>query len=278
MSAAVAHTSVPPEVGAQRRARPASSRWRAWRRHFAENGERQAHFDAAIPWSTAVELTAEQQAVWRHSLRRMRESESRHATHLLAEAARSGDPGQLECAAAVVTEEETHVRLLDRLVDRFGAGAGPDGLRPGAAGGPAPAGGGLPGGPGDLAATQAAQGLALVYYGALAEAAPDEALQAAAIRILADEEMHVLFHAERVRESLRRWSPARRARLHTAWRAAQVRASCEIWREHRRALAEAGLRPGVAVARVWHTIASLRREAPVSPDRTGSLDAFRCTC
>lgn len=260
MSAAAIRSHLPADdvddVDGDHRARhPSPSTWRSWRKHFCDNILRRQRLDGHIPWAAPVGLSADQRRVWVASLQKFQVGESGDGLHLLDRAARADAPDYLECARSFVAEEQSHAHLLAALLERLGAPTieadWTDALFVRARR--------LMGVSTELAVIQVAEGVALVYYGTLARGAPDPAIRAAAARILGDEEAHVRFHTDRIREDLARWPWLRRTALRALWWGGQLGATAVVALDHRRALADAGLPPRAAVSAVWRSVGGIRR-------------------
>ncbi|MFE1949005.1 ferritin-like domain-containing protein [Streptomyces sp. NPDC059524] len=162
-----------------------------WVRDFEEARERRAALGDP-DWTRGATLP---RALVR-SVQRFQVGEDGDGGALLAKAARAGDPSYTRAARLFVAEEQNHARLLAEVLGAAGAGTLRShwsdavfvrlrrllGLRL------------------ELLVLMIAEVVALRYYRALRDGAPDPLLAEVAGRILADEERHVPFHCRRLRE------------------------------------------------------------------------------
>lgn len=184
-------------------------------------------------WSRGARLPA---ALVR-SVQRFQVGEDGDGGELLAKAARAGDPTYTAAARLFIAEEQNHARVLAHVLAAAGAetlGAHWSdaafvrlrrllGLRM------------------ELLVLLVAEVVALRYYRALRDGAPDPLLAEVAGRILDDERRHVPFHCRRLREGFARLPrPARRA-VTTAWRALLAGAAVVVAADHGAALRRCGV-------------------------------------
>ncbi|MDX6236434.1 MAG: hypothetical protein QOG10_1249 [Kribbellaceae bacterium] len=162
-----------------------------WRRVFEDAAELRKR-DSGPPWQAGGALD---RAVVR-SIQRFQAGEDGDGASLISKSARAGDPAYLAAVRLFVAEEQHHARLLEQLlVNAGGSTVGghwsdkvfvtlrrPLGLRL------------------ELMTLMVAEVVALRYYRALREGSEDPVLTDVAARILADEQRHVPFHAQRLRD------------------------------------------------------------------------------
>lgn len=231
------------------------SRWRDWERYFLANHEEQRRRDARIPWREPVTMDEGVRARWVRSLQKFQVGESGDGAHLVASAQRADDELYVTCARYFVAEEQSHARLLGDLLARLDAApttrdwtdAAFVQVRR------------LMGVATELAVIQVAEGVALIYYGALADGAPDEVIRAVAERIHTDEAAHVAFHVERIADDLAVWSAPRRAALRALWFGAQLGATAVVAIDHQHVLADCGRPLRQALADVTRTVTGIRQ-------------------
>ncbi|MEU6658435.1 ferritin-like domain-containing protein [Streptomyces sp. NPDC046821] len=168
--------------------------YEAWVREF--EGERERREAAGDPdWGLGARVHP---AVWR-SVRRFQVGESGDGANLIAKADRAGDAAYARAVRLFVAEEQNHARLLGLLL---GASGVPPlvshwsdtvfvrlrrllGLRL------------------ELLVLMVAEVVALRYYRALRDGTGDALTTRVAGAVLADEERHVPFHCDRLREAFR---------------------------------------------------------------------------
>ncbi|MFI7011195.1 ferritin-like domain-containing protein [Streptomyces sp. NPDC050145] len=203
-----------------------------WVRDFEEARERRAALGDP-DWTRGARLP---RALVR-SVQRFQVGEDGDGGALLAKAARAGDPSYTRAARLFVAEEQNHARLLAGVLGAAGAGTLRShwsdavfvrlrrllGLRL------------------ELLVLMIAEVVALRYYRALRDGAPDPLLAEVAGRILADEERHVPFHCRRLREGFARL-PRPAVRLVTGgWRLLLVGAAWVVAADHSGALRRCGV-------------------------------------
>ncbi|WP_212846708.1 ferritin-like domain-containing protein [Actinoplanes ianthinogenes] len=171
------------------------------------------------------------------SIQRFQAGEDGDGTRLLAAAERAGDPVYLAAIRLFEQEEQSHaVRLANVL--RY-AGAAPIGgdwtkavfvlVRRG---------GGLRL---ELLTLMLAEVVALRYYRALRDGSGDEYVGDVAGRILADEQRHVPFHLDRLRQGFARTPPLGRLAAAAGWWVLMTGATVVVALDHGRALRVLGV-------------------------------------
>src|SRR6266540_758960 len=162
-----------------------------WVRWFEEAAKRRG-LDDDPPWWAAASLHP---AVVR-SIQRFQTGENGDGASLISKGAQAGDPAYLAAVRLFVAEEQNHARLLEQLLASSGTptitGHWSDtifvmvrralGLRL------------------ELMTLMVAEVVALRYYQALRDGTTDPVLTDVAGRILADEQRHVPFHSQRLRD------------------------------------------------------------------------------
>ncbi|MFG3365289.1 ferritin-like domain-containing protein [Streptomyces sp. NPDC090032] len=206
--------------------------YEAWVRDFEVERERRAA--AGEPaWERGARVHP---AIWR-SVRRFQIGESGDGANLIAKADGAGDAPYARAVRLFVAEEQNHARLLGLLL---GAGGVPPlashwsdtvfvrlrrllGLRL------------------ELLVLMVAEVVALRYYRALHDGTDDALTTQVAGAILADEERHVPFHCERLREAFARVPrPVGRLVL-VGWRALLLTAALLVACDHGSALRRFGV-------------------------------------
>ncbi|MFI7358289.1 ferritin-like domain-containing protein [Streptomyces avidinii] len=246
--------------------------YEAWVGDFEAERERRA--TAGDPeWSRGAALDP---ALVR-SLQRFQVGEDGDGSALIGKAERAGDPAYAEAVRLFVAEEQNHARMLALLLKAGGAGTLSGhwsdavfvrlrrllGLRV------------------ELLVLMVAEVVALRYYRAVRDGAPDPLTAEVAGRILADEERHVPFHCRRLREGLSPLpAPVRRCAT-AAWQALLAGAAVVVAADHGPALRHLGvgrrrftadvIRSSGPLAGAMHTGAG-RTPAP-APDRSSPAGA-----
>jgi hypothetical protein len=229
-----------PRTVSRRRARR-DSRVMTYREHVREF-ERHARLRARLVehWPAGGRLDPALVA----SLQRFQAGEDGDGASLLAKSARAGDPDYLAAVRLFVAEEQNHARLLKNVLAYAGAptidGHWTDtvfvairralGLRL------------------ELMTLMLAEVVALRYYRAVRDGTGDALLTDVAGRILADEERHVPFHVERLRDGFAR-TPAPVRRIGAAfWWVLMTGAAAVVAIDHGPALRVLHVRRGRFVA------------------------------
>jgi hypothetical protein len=173
------------------------------------------------------------------SLQRFQAGEDGDGASLIGKSAGAGDADYLAAVRMFVAEERNHARLLARLLAAAGAptiaGHWTDtvfvavrrslGLRL------------------ELMTLMVAEVVALRYYRALRDGAPDALVRDVAARILADEQRHVPFHVARLRQGLGRLPFVARVVAATGWWVLLLGATLVVSVGHAGALRQVGVAP-----------------------------------
>ncbi|MFB7782858.1 ferritin-like domain-containing protein [Streptomyces vinaceus] len=202
------------------------------------------------------------------SLQRFQVGEDGDGSALIGKADRAGDPVYARAVRLFVAEEQNHARMLALLLAAGGAGTLAGhwsdavfvrlrrllGLRV------------------ELLVLMVAEAVALRYYRAVRDGAPDPLVAEVAGRILADEERHVPFHCRRLREALAPLpAPARRAAT-LAWQGLLAGAGAVVAVDHGPALRHLGVRRRGFTADVLRSSGPLARAMAAAPAATPAAD------
>ena len=210
-----------------------------WLTYFQRNPERHRFFDSAIDWNAESPMTPGQTRAIARSLQRFELGEGGDGKLLLANAVRAGDPVYTEALKLFVAEEQKHSALFLRALqylsclpleahwsDRaFVLLRRALGLRT------------------ELMLLLVAETVALEYFRALRDGAPDPAIRLAGARVLMDEQEHVRFQIHRLADGFRGTSKLLRRLVHTAWWAVAIGAAGVVAWDHRGALKACGMPP-----------------------------------
>jgi len=214
-------------------------RYDHWLTHFRSNVARHEVLDAQWDWSAPVELSPTQRRAFVHSLQRFELGEAGDGIHLLGKAERVGDATYTDCLRLFVAEEQRHSALFGRMLDRFAADHLPGhwsdtvftllrralGLRT------------------ELVLFLVAEAIALEYFAALAEGAPDAGLRRLGAYVLEDERHHVSFQIDRLREGFARTPAPLRLAIGAVWGVIGFGATVVVCLDHGAALRACGRRP-----------------------------------
>lgn len=212
-----------------------------WVRQFEEAAERRG-LDDDPPWRAGASLHP---AVVR-SIQRFQTGEQGNGASLISRSARAGDRAYLAAVRLFVAEEQNHARLLERFLACSGtptiAGHWSDtvfvtvrralGLRL------------------ELMTLMVAEVVALRYYRALRDGTTDPVLTDIAGRILADEQRHVPFHAQRLRDGFAGLPSVARLAAAAGWWVVLFGTAGVVAIDHAPALRQLGVRPGRFLADV----------------------------
>lgn len=210
-----------------------------WLVHFRTNPERQQELEATIDWSTQATLDGPTRRAFIRSFQRFELGENGDGEHLLRKASREGDPTYLAALTLLVQEEQKHSRLFRRGLEHlqapcidshwsdatFAALRRMLGLRT------------------ELALFLIAETVAMGYFTALAEQAPDPILRGIGRRIATDERDHIRFQIDRLRQGFRDTPGAARLVVGLAWHFIAVGAAVVLVIDHGSALRACGLAP-----------------------------------
>ena len=210
-----------------------------WVEYFAKNRRRQREIESEIEWEAPCRLPDATRRAFIRSFQRFELGEGGDGVHLLASAARAGDPAYTEALALLVEEEQKHSRLFARGLAHLN---GPTlsshwsdaaftwfrrllGLRT------------------EIALFLIAEATAMEYFRVLATSAPDPVLRGIGQRISTDEVEHLRFQVDRLGAGFAETSVLGRVLLGFAWGAVAAGAATVLAVDHRGALLACGLTP-----------------------------------
>jgi hypothetical protein len=187
------------------------------------------------------------------SVQRFQAGEDGDGRNLIAKSERAGDADYLGAVRLFVAEEQHHARILEQLLRNAGAstidGHWTDrvfvlarralGLRT------------------ELMTLMLAEVVALRYYRALRDGTTDPVITVVAARILADEERHVPFHVQRLRDGFAHTPALARAVAACGWWTLMAGAVAVVALDHGPALRELGVTAtqfGIDVLRLFRPI------------------------
>ncbi|MFL4472512.1 ferritin-like domain-containing protein [Paeniglutamicibacter sp. MACA_103] len=232
--------------------RPAA--FASWLAHFRSNPERQRRLEAGIDWDQPTTLDEPTRRAFIRSFQRFEIGESGDGKHLLAKAALEGDPTYLAALGLLVAEEQKHSALFRRGLDHLDAPSIEAhwsdaaftvlrrmlGLRT------------------ELGLFLIVESVAMGYFTAIAERAPDPVLRGIGRRIATDERDHIRFQIDRLRQGFRRTPRAGRLAVGLAWGIVAAGASTVLALDHAPALRACGFAP----AEYWrHAMKEFRQAA-----------------
>jgi hypothetical protein len=241
----------------------------AWLAHFRAQPARQRELEDAIPWGAPESLNPRAKRAFIRSFQWFELGENADGRHLLGKAAQEGDPVYLAALTLLVAEEQRHSSLFARGLEHLGAprldahwsDAAFSALRR------------MLGLRTELALFLIAETVAMGYFTALAERAPDPVLRGIGRRIAEDERHHIRFQVDRLRHGFRRTPRPGRWAVQLGWTVVAAGAASVLALDHRGALTACGLEP----ARYWgQAMGEFRRAAAaaLAPSQPG-LDGPR---
>ncbi len=207
-----------------------------WVAHFAGNRARHAAIEARIEWSAVADLPDHVRTAIARSFQRFALGEGGDGARLLAKARRCSD-AQQQALRMLVEEEQRHSELFTRGLrhldavplghhwsDRvFTALRRSMGLRT------------------ELALFLVAEAVAMPYFVVLARSGPDEVTRAIGTRIALDEEHHLAFQIDQLRQEYRSATRIQRRIAFLAWWCIAVGAATVVSVDHGAALRVCGL-------------------------------------
>jgi hypothetical protein len=242
-----------------------TSQFADWVTGFEAAAERR-RADGDPDWARGAELDA---AVVR-SLQRFQVGESGDGANLAAKASLGGDESYAEAVRLFIAEEQNHARLLAALLAAADAPVISShwsdavftrlrralGLRL------------------ELMVLFVAEFIALSYYQACRDGAGDPLAAEVARRILADEERHVRFHAQRLRLAFAGLPKAAGLAVSWAWQLLMIGTACAVAFDHGAALRRLGMPRRQFTAQVLggfrSAVTGIRRgETSPAPEQAG---------
>jgi hypothetical protein len=232
-----------------------------WIAHYHRNADRHLTPQELIPDGAPSPIDARTRRAFVRSFQRFALGESGDGAHLLGMATAVGDPAYTHALALLVREEQKHAALFLRALDHLDAPALPAhwtdaaftrlrhliGLRT------------------EISLFLIAETVATGYFTALAEHAPDPALQALGQRIADDERDHVRFQIDRLRTGFRDTRAPLRALIGAAWTVVAAGAATVIVVDHRAALGACGVAPRAYWGRAMRGFVAAARSVLVDP-------------
>lgn len=232
-----------------------------WLAHFRANPTRHREAEATVRWDATPTVSKSERRAFIRSFQRFELGESGDGDRLLAKAAAAGDPIYLAALELLVREEQKHSALFRRGLDHFDAPALSAhwtdaafttvrrlfGLRT------------------ELGMFLIAETVAMGYFIALAERAPDPVLRGIGRRIAMDERDHIRFQIDRLRIGFRGTSAAVRAAVGLSWGAVAAGAATVVVIDHAAALRACGIRPLAYWGQAMRRFRNAAREVLATP-------------
>lgn len=214
-----------------------------WLEHFRSNPAYHRLIEAGIDWDAPLTLDPGTIRAFTRSFQRFELGESGEGKRLLAKAALHGDPVYLAALELLVREEQKHSALFGRGLQRLQSPSLDAhwsdgvftflrrrlGLRT------------------ELGLFLIVESVAMGYFTALAEAAPDPVLRGIGLRIATDERNHIRFQIDRLHRGFARTPRAGKLLLGLTWTAIAAGSTAVLVVDHGPALRACGLSP----ARYW---------------------------
>lgn len=241
-----------PNMSADTAAGP--SMFNDWLEHFRGNPAYHRLIEADIDWDASLRLDEPTRQAFIRSFQRFELGESGDGKHLLSKAALQGDPAYLAALGLLVREEQKHSALFRRGLDHLDApslqahwsDAAFTALRR------------MLGLRTELGLFLIVESVAMGYFAALAERAPDPVLRGIGRRIATDEQDHLRFQIDRLRRGFARTPRAGRMLIGVAWGVIAGGAAAVLAVDHGPALRACGFSP----ARYWRqAMGEFRRSA-----------------
>jgi rubrerythrin len=225
-----------------------------WLEHFQTNPIRHQEMEATVDWDAPITMDEATQRAFIRSFQRFELGENGDGKRLLAKAALAGDPTYLAALELLVKEEQKHSALFRRGLDHLHApilqahwsDAAFVSLRR------------MLGLRTELALFLIVETVAMDYFEALADQAPDPVLRGIGRRIANDERDHIRFQIDRLRQGFETAPGWHRRVLGAAWTVIAAGAATVVVLDHRAALRACGLEP---VAYWRNAITSFRTAA-----------------
>ena len=229
----------------------------SWVRHFEANTDRHAALEADIDWEGYPAIDARTRTAFVRSFRRFELGESGDGRHLLAMAAAAGDPVYTKALGLLVLEEQKHSALFGRglryldasSMDSHWTDAAFTRLRR------------LLGLRTEIGLLLIAESVAMGYFDALAEHAPDPVLRGIGNRIATDERNHIRFQIDRLRVGFRHTPAPLRLLVGSAWALVAAGAATVLVVDHGTALRACGIRPTAYWGRAMRSFRAAARSA-----------------
>ncbi|RJT96921.1 ferritin-like domain-containing protein [Arthrobacter frigidicola] len=210
-----------------------------WIAHFQANSERHRAMEAGIEWDARPIVDGPTRRAFVRSFQRFELGESGDGARLLSAAAEAGDPIYTEALGLLVQEEQKHSVLFLRALQHLEAlpleshwtDAAFTQLRH------------LLGLRTELGLFLIAETVAMGYFRALADRAPDPVIRAVGRRVAEDEQDHIRFQIDRLRVGFRETPAPVRALVGIAWGVVAAGAASVLVVDHGAALRACGVSP-----------------------------------
>lgn len=208
-----------------------------WLAHFRTNPEHQQKLERTIEWDGTAMLDRHTRSAFIRSFQRFELGEDGDGAHLLGKASQENDATYLAALELLVAEEQKHSALFGRGLDylqgphldshwsqaAFAALRRMLGIRT------------------ELALFLVAETVAMGYFTALAQRAPDPVLRGIGRRIATDEQDHIRFQIDRLRQGFHNTPAAGRLVVGLVWETIAAGAALVIVIDHGPALRACGL-------------------------------------
>jgi len=243
----------------------------SWVEHFHHNTARHRELEALIDWDFAPTVDDRTRRAFVRSFQRFELGESGDGARLLSMAAAAGDPVYTEALALLVGEEQKHSALFGRGLRHLGAPALEShwtdaaftrlrrllGLRT------------------EIGLFLIAESVAMGYFVALAENAPDPVLRGIGRRIADDERHHIRFQIDRLRVGFCNTPVMVLPIVGLAWGVVAAGAATVVVIDHGSALRACGVSPVAYWGRAMRSFRAAARAALASRDATALGPARR---
>lgn len=211
-----------------------------WLAHFRDNPARQRAIEAAVAWGSPTSVSGKPRRAFVRSFQRFELGESGEGERLLSKARQAGDPVYLAALTLLIEEEQKHSALFHRGLEHLAAPRLDShwsdrvftllrralGLRT------------------ELALFLIAETVAMPYFAALEESAPDPVLRGIGRRIANDERNHIRFQVDRLYPAFSDTPVLMRIGVGMTWAVVAVGAATTVVVDHGAALASCGVRRG----------------------------------
>jgi hypothetical protein len=228
-----------------------------WVDYFRANPQRQRLLEQQWDASASVSMTATQRRALVRSFQRFELGEGGEGIRLLAKARAAGDPVYTRALELLVVEEQKHSALFGVGLRRMGAPS----LRAHWSDFAFTALRRLLGLRTEIALFLIAEAVAVEYFDALAECAPDPILRGIGERIRTDEREHLRFQVDRLRGGFADATSFTRAAAGALWWLVAVGAATVLCLDHGAALRVCGRRPILYWRRALRRFRALARSA-----------------
>jgi hypothetical protein len=236
----------------------------SWVEHFQRNEERHRAQEALIEWQAPPTITGGTRQAFTRSFQRFELGEGGDGAQLLAMAAAVGDRAYATALGLLVREEQKHSALFRLGLERLNAptlrshwsDAAFRKLRH------------LVGLRTEIGLFLIAESIAMGYFIALAEHAPDPVLRGIGRRIADDERDHIRFQIDRLRVGFRATPAPARMLVGLGWGIVAAGAATVLVVDHGAALRACGIEPLRYWGRAMRNFRAAARLVLVKPDAT----------